>query len=136
MSNFQTSPPRDLSERLVLFAARVIRFVEALPEKATAKKVSDQLLRSAMSVGANYEEARGAESRADFIHKLHIALKEMRETRYWLCHTVAAGLATEEMGNNLLDEAIQLRAILAKSVATSRGTAKPAPIRIKPEATS
>jgi four helix bundle protein len=49
------------------------------------KKIADELLRASTSVGANYEEAQGAESKADFNHKLQIALKEMRESRYWLC---------------------------------------------------
>jgi four helix bundle protein len=120
----QNLPPRDLSQRLTTFAAHIIRLTEELPEKVAAKKVSDQLLRSAMSVGANYEEARGAESKADFTHKLAIALKEMRETRYWLCLLVEAGIIASKNCNDLIDEATQLRAILAKSVATSKGTAR------------
>ena len=81
-----------------------------------------------MSVGANYEEAKGADSRADFSYKLQIALKEMRETCYWLCLIGRLELA----GANgritpLIDEATQLRAILGKAVATSRGKARESP---------
>ncbi len=77
-----------------------------------------------MSVGANYEEARGTDSRADFGHKLQISLKEMRETYYWLQLIAKAGLSQSPSLGALLDEAKQLRAILGKSVATVRGTAK------------
>ena len=87
-------------------------------------KISDQLIRSVMFVGANYEEARGADSRADFSHKLQIALKEMRESRYWLCLIAKLELNSGLKIHKPVDEATQLRAILAKSVATSRGKAK------------
>ena len=93
------------------------------------KKIADQLIRSAMSVGANYEEALGADSRADFAYKLQIALKEIRETRYWLCVILAAELTPRFGVESLVDEATQLRAILAKSIATVRGKARlPAPM--------
>ena len=73
---------------------------------------------------ANYEEARGADSRADFCHKLQISLKEMRETRYWLCLTERSGLIEGEAIKGLIREATELRAILAKSAATARGKSK------------
>ena len=74
----------DLDERLLDYAARVITLVESLPNTLAGRRIGDQLLRSGTSVGANYEEARGAESRADFVHKLQVALKELRESNYWL----------------------------------------------------
>ena len=120
------SNPRDLADRLIDFSADVIRLVEALPDTMPGRKISDQLIRSVMSVGANYEEARGADSRADFSHKLQIALKEMRESRYWLCLIAKLDLKPGPNIHKLVDEATQLRATLAKSVATSRGKAKPA----------
>lgn len=63
----------DLSERFLDFAARIIRLVSALPRSAVGRHIAGQLLRSGTAVGANYEEARGAESKADFNHKLGIA---------------------------------------------------------------
>jgi four helix bundle protein len=116
--------PYDLSDRLVLFSADTIRYVAKVPENGVTKKITDQLLRSVMSVGANYEEAKGTDSRADFCHKLQIALKEMRETRYWLCLLADLRLTDDSSVDSLVDEATQLRAILGKSVATSRGKAK------------
>ncbi len=74
----------DLGERLLNFAMRIIKLVEALPNTIAGKRIGDQLLRSGTSPGANYEEAQGAESHADFTHKLQIALKEIRETSFWL----------------------------------------------------
>ena len=92
---------------------------------SAGKKIADQLVRCATSIGANYEEAHSAQSRADFAHKMQIALKESRETRYWLCVILEAELASGFGVEALIDEATQLRAILGKSVATIRGTARP-----------
>ena len=74
----------DISERLIEFAVRVLRLVDSLPKTLVGKHIGSQLARAATASGANYEEGRGAESRADFIHKLGIAFKEGRESRYWL----------------------------------------------------
>ena len=115
---------RDIGERLIDFSAEVIRMVDKIPNCTIRGKISDQLIRSVMSVGANYEEARGADSKADFSYKLQIALKEMRETRYWLCLIAKLQLGTADKMTCLIDEATQLRAILGKSVATSRGVAR------------
>src|SRR5579863_1729597 len=73
---------RDLDVRLLQYGARIIRLVEALPKTLVCRRIGDQLLRSGMAVGANYEEAQGAESRVDFSHKLRITLKELRESNY------------------------------------------------------
>src|SRR5216683_921071 len=75
---------RELSERLLDFGVRVIKVVEALPGTLVGRRIGDQLLRSGTSVGANYEESRAAESTADFVHKLKLSLKELRESHYWL----------------------------------------------------
>lgn len=115
---------RDIGERLLDFSAGVIKILHMLPKSSTARKIEDQLVRSAMSVGANYEEARGTDSRADFCHKLQIALKEMRETRYWLCLIQKAEMIGAAPMEPLVKEATELRAILAKAVATARGKAK------------
>ena len=114
----------DLSERLLAFSARVIRLLDHLPKTLAGRKIADQLIRATMSVGANFEESRGADSRADFCHKLQIALKEMRESRYWLCLIRMATLVSPEKMGDLVDEATQLRAILGKAVATARGRSR------------
>ncbi|MFW6135663.1 MAG: four helix bundle protein [Chloroflexota bacterium] len=76
--------PYDIRERSFQFAVEVIRAVRRLPSDPATRVVAHQLVKAATSVGANVEEADGAESRRDFIHKLSIARKEARETRYWL----------------------------------------------------
>jgi len=75
-------------------------------------------------VGANYEEAQGAESKGDFVHKLQIALKEMRESPYWLRLLAKAETVSLDRVTPLLEETTQLRAMLSKAVATVKGKAK------------
>lgn len=122
----------ELSERIVKFSGRIIKLVNVISGTSAGKKIVDQLVRCGTSIGANYEEAHGAQSRADFAHKMQIALKEARESRYWLCVILEADLAPGFGVEALIDEASQLRAILGKSVATIRGTAKPT-LRVLPK---
>src|SRR5208283_6094041 len=74
----------DLEERLLAYAVRIIRLVEALPSTRAGNHVAGQLLRSGTSPLPNHGEAQAAESRADFVHKLKICLKELRESYRWL----------------------------------------------------
>lgn len=115
---------RELDERLLDYGARIIKLVEALPPTLAGRRIGDQLLRSGTAVGANYEEARGAESKSDFVHKLQIALKELRESHYWLRLLVKAEVFPLDRLRELIDESTQLRAILSKAVATTKGKAK------------
>jgi four helix bundle protein len=110
----------DISDRLLDYGVRIIGVAHALPKTATGKHVSGQMLRAGTSAGANYEEARGAESRADFIHKLAVAWKELRESRYWLRLIHRAALLEPRRIELLAREADELCAILAKSLATAR----------------
>ena len=114
----------EIGLRLVKFAAAVIRVLGDMPKNKVGKTISDQLLRCSTSVGANYEEEGAAESRGDFIHKMQVSLKEMRESYYWLLVIREASLLAREKIEPLCDEAVQLRAILSKSVATAKGKAK------------
>jgi len=75
-------PSADLCDRLLEYGVRIIKLVEALPNTLAYRRIGDQLVRSGTAAGANYEEARAAESGPDFVHKLQIALKEMRESNY------------------------------------------------------
>ena len=74
----------DLYERLFEFAVRVIEFLKTLPYTPENKTIRTQLSKSACSTGANYEEAQGGSSRADFTNKVRLSLREMRESNYWL----------------------------------------------------
>ena len=113
-----------IGERLLDYSARVIKLVDALPSTLVGRRIADQSLRSAMSAGANYEEAQGAESKEDFTHKLQIALKELRESGYWLRLLVRSGKIPSRRMDALLDESDQLRAMISKAMATAKGKAK------------
>ena len=97
-----------------------MKLVASLPKTPVGRRIGDQLLRSGTSVGANYEEAQGAESKADFTHKLQIALKELRESRYWLRLLAVSATIPPHRLEEIIDEATQLRAILSKAVATAK----------------
>lgn len=110
----------DISERLLDFGVRVLRLVEVLPKTMAGKHVAGQLLRSGTSAGANYEEARGGESKQDFIHKLAVAWKEIRESWYWLRLIAKSGMVKPPLVANLQIEADEISRILSKSLETAR----------------
>ena len=76
--------PQLLEERLINFAVTIVGVVESLPNTKAGNHIANQLIRSGTSPAPNYGEARSAESRKDFIHKMKISLKELRETMIWL----------------------------------------------------
>jgi len=119
--------PEELSDRLWQFAARVAKIVDALPDTRVGRHVAGQLVRSGTSSAPNYDEASAAESKADFVHKLSIALKEMKETRGWLRFVIIAGLLPQSRIAPVLDEAEQLARILGKSLVTARNVRRPPP---------
>ena len=110
----------DIARRLLGFAVSVLVLLNDLSEGVAAKHVARQLLRSATGGGANYEEARGAESRADFAHKVSVAAKEIREALYWLRVIHEAHLTAHHDLPALIREANQLVAILTSSAKTAR----------------
>ncbi len=110
----------ELSERLWNFAARIGKIVDALPDTRLGRHVAGQLVRCGTSTPPNYDESGAAESRDDFVHKLSIALKELRESRGWLKFVVIAELQPKAKMSALIDEAEQLCRILGKSVVTAK----------------
>ncbi len=113
--------PEELAERLVDFAVRIGKVVDALPDTRLGRHIGGQLVGSGTSPGANYEEACGAESRNDFIHKLRVCLKELRESRFWVRIIMKGELLPEHRMNDLFDECCQLCNIMGQSVATAKG---------------
>jgi four helix bundle protein len=109
----------DIAERLLALGVQIVRLLRALPRDPAGKHLAIQLFRCATSPGANYEEARAAESRADFAHKASIAAKEMRETRFWLELLHRSGWLKQDL-MHLVNEARELSAILGASVRTAR----------------
>jgi len=115
----------NLEERLIEFAVRVIRLTESLPKTPVGRHILGQLTRSGTSPAPNYGEAQDAESRADFVHKLKIVLKELRETRVWLLMIQRAGLVKPVTKlESLIQETNELISIFVKSVKTARRTKK------------
>ena len=112
-----------LAERFLDFAAKVVEVVDDLPNTMIGHHLGNQLLRSGTSSAANYEEACAGESRADFIHKLKISLKELRETRFWLRLMLRTRLHMAKGLDSLAREANELCNIVARSVITAK--AKP-----------
>src|SRR5512147_1499838 len=109
-----------LSERLLDFAATLIKITDALPNTVAGRHVGGQLVRAGTSAGSNYEEACGAESRSDFAHKMSIVLKELKESRYWLRLIQRTQMLTAKYTDSALGECEQLCAIAAKSILTAK----------------
>ena len=111
----------DIEERLIDFAVRIIRTAESLPKTKAGKHIAGQLTRCGTSPAPNYGEAQSAESIADFIHKMKICLKELRETRVWLLMIIRAHLIKSESKlKPLIDENNELISIFVKSINTAK----------------
>ncbi len=105
---------------MISYAVRVIALSEALPDTRAGKHIASQILRSGTSPAPNYGEALSAESKADFIHKLKISLKELRETEVWLKMIEKAELIQPPSKlQSLIQETDELIAILFTSVGTA-----------------
>jgi len=113
--------PYDLEERLIDFAVRIIRMVESLPNTRVGNHIGGQLLRCGTSPAPNYGEAQSAESRADFVHKMKVCLKELRETRVWLLMIVRAKLIKPSSKlDSLIQETNELISIFVTSIRTAK----------------
>ena len=110
---------RELENRLIDIAVRIINVIEALPNTKVGNHIGGQLLRSGTSPAPNYGEAQSAESRKDFIHKMKIALKELRETLIWLRIIERKELCDPKQLSGIISECDQLIAIFVKSVKTA-----------------
>ncbi|MCX7839625.1 MAG: four helix bundle protein [Anaerolineae bacterium] len=111
-----------LDERTYKFALRIIKLVSALPKTPAGEILGRQVLRSGTSVGANVEEAFGASTKREFVYKLTIAFREAKETHYWSRLIKDAGLVPAHQIDALIQEALEIKLILAKSIVTSKQT--------------
>jgi len=125
-SNVQlkNEPRFDLEERLLEFSARIIRVVDALPNTRASNHVAAQLLRSGTSPYGNHGEVEAAESRKDFIHKLKVCLKELKETRRWLPLLNKAAMPPPRKMTPILNEAEELIKIFFTSIRTTEKNSK------------
>jgi four helix bundle protein len=115
------SPQSDqLEGRLIQFAIDIVKVTTDLPQTFQAKHIATQVLRSGTAAAPNYGEARAAESRADFIHKLKIALKELNETAVWLRILRGTFSVDAHLLARLVAENAELCKILVASIRTAR----------------
>ena len=111
----------DIAERTFNFAVRIVNLCKVLDEKSGVGKVLyNQLLRSGTSIGANVEESQAAQSKADFISKLEIALKEAKEARYWLRILIATNIVEENKLLPLLGENEEITRIIASIIVKTK----------------
>jgi len=109
-----------LQERLIDFAVRIVILSASLPKTPPGKHIAGQILRSGTSPAPNYGEARGAESHADFIHKLAIVLKELNETSIWMKIIERSRLLRKELVADIIGENSELCRIFTASLKTAR----------------
>ena len=109
----------DLEERLISFSVIIIKLVQQFPKSFTGTHLASQLVRSSTAPALNYGEAQSAESRNDFIHKMKIALKELRETSVCLRIVSRLGWFSEEVTGISIKECNELVSIFVKSIQTA-----------------
>ncbi len=111
----------DLEERLIEFAVRIVKLGNAMPKTTAGRHLGNQLVRSGTSPAFNYGEARAAESKRDFVHKMRIVPKELNESNINLKIIYRSNLLPEERLSSIMDECDQLCRILNASIQTALG---------------
>ena len=109
-----------LIDKSIMFAARIVKLHNYLTKEKKEHVISKQIIRSGTSIGANINEANYGQSRADFISKMHIALKETAETEYWLKLLVMSDYLTETEGQSLIHDCLEIKRILIASINTAK----------------
>lgn len=109
-----------LIDKSIDFAARIIKLCKYLEDTKKEHIISKQIIRSGTSIGANINEAQYGNSKADFVSKLHIALKETAETEYWLRLLFKSDYIDNKMFDSLLDDCLELKKILISSINTAK----------------
>lgn len=121
MNQIQNSKKYDLEDRTLSFAKRIINLIKSLPKNSINSRLTDQLIRSGTSMGANYREANETETRKDFLFRVRISRKEGKETIYWLNLIIDANPEFSERIEPLLQETMELVKIFAAIIAKSKG---------------
>jgi four helix bundle protein len=126
MENSKAEFREKMSERMLEFVVRIMNLEKELCKTYSGKHIYGQLFRAGSSAGANYEESIAAESRADFIHKTQIVLKEVRESNFWLRLIKRAKLISDDNQDLkfLLPESYELIKIFSKSLVTAKRLVK------------
>jgi len=113
-----------MSERMLEFAINIIKLDNSSKDTYCVKHIYGQLFRAGTSAGANFEESIGAESKADFIHKTQLVLKELRESNFWLKLLYRSSMIVNENSNLqlMLHECLELIKIFSSSLVTAKKT--------------
>ena len=109
-----------LIDKSISFAARIVKLHQHLIKDKKETVISKQIVRSGTSIGANINEANYGQSKADFISKMHIALKETAETEYWIKLLYMSEYIDDRMSNSLLDDCLEIKRILISSINTAK----------------
>ena len=109
-----------LIDKSIAFAARIVKLHRYLIKDKKETVISKQIVRSGTSIGANINEANYGQSKADFVSKMHIALKETAETEYWLKLLTMSEYITEDMGQSLLKDCLEIKRMLIASINTAK----------------
>lgn len=113
-----------LLDKSLKFAARIVKLHKYLTKEKHENIISKQIIRSATSIGANANEAIYGISKADFVAKLHISLKETAETEYWLRLLILSEYITEKEGDSLLNDCLEIKKILVSTLNTVKENSK------------
>ena len=113
-----------LIEKSIDFAARIIKLQRYLVKDKKETIISKQIVRSGTSIGANINEANYGQSKADFISKLHISLKETAETEYWLRLLILTEYIEKNLGESMLEDCLEIKRILISSLNTTKRNQK------------
>lgn len=109
-----------LLDKSLLFAARIVKLNKYLTKEKKETIIAKQIIRSATSIGANANEAIYGQSKADFIAKLQISLKETAETEYWLRLLMLSDYITDKEGESLLNDCLEIKKILISTLKTAK----------------
>ena len=109
-----------LIDKSIDFAARIIKLCKFLEDSKKEHIISKQIIRSGTSIGANINEAQYGNSKADFVSKLHISLKETAETEYWLRLLFKSDYIDDKMFDSLLNDCLEVKKILISSINTAK----------------
>ena len=111
---------REFIDKSIAVASCIIKLHQYLIKTKKETFISKQTVRSGTSIGANINEANYGQSKADFLSKMHIALKETAETEYWLKLLTMSDYITEDMGKALLNDCLEIKRILIASINTAK----------------
>ena len=113
-----------LIDKSIIFASRIVKLHDYLIKNKKGLPIAKQIIRSGTSIGANINEANYGQSPADFISKMHIALKETAETEYWIKLLYMSEYIDEKMHNSLIEDCLEIKRILISSINTAKANQK------------